>query len=315
MLGVPLPRGEGESASPSGRCCEGGLGALLLLGLVLLLAQPDGAMAGGGQGPAQPLPAGRYVRQAAVVVGQGFDVRDLHDTPAGPALFGTLFREYGGVEGLGEPISRAFLGRDGCAYQVFQRAALQACPGQGTRLANTFELLTAAGMDPWLLVVHDIPAPREGAATTFDDAIAERIAWLRDPAIRAVYFRPPEGVSGPWSVLDAINYYGLPTIAAAPSWPVYRAAVSAPDLATLAGGPSGGAVSGRDDRAGARRCFAARDRADRWPHRAAARPRTVGRRATAGGGQLSADAGRAVAASADCRPHARTGGAADAAGC
>ena len=188
---------------------RGGLGALLL-GLVLLLAQPGGAIAGGGQGPAQPLSAGRYVRQATGVEGQGFDVRDLHDTPAGQALFGTMFREYGGVEGLGQPISRAFLGRDGCVYQVFQRVALQACPGQGTRLANTFELLTAAGMDPWLLVVHDIPAPREGEAVTFDDAIAERIAWLRDPAIRAVYFRAPEGVTGPWTVLDAINYYGLP---------------------------------------------------------------------------------------------------------
>ena len=87
---------------------------------------------------------------------------------------------------------------------------MQACPEQGTRFANTFELLTVAGMDPWLLVVHDIPAPREGEAATFDDAIAERIAWLRDPAIRAVYFRAPEGVTGPWSVLDAINYYGLP---------------------------------------------------------------------------------------------------------
>ena len=183
----------------------------LLLGLVLLLAGPGGVMAGGGQGPAQPLAAARHVRQAAGVGGQGFDVRDLPDTPAGPALFGTMFQEYGGAAGLGAPISRAFLGRDGCVYQTFQRVVFQACPGQGTRLTNTFELLTAAGMDPWLLVVHDIPAPREGAAVAFDDVIAERIAWLRDPAIRAVYFQAPAGVTGPWSVLDAINYYGLPT--------------------------------------------------------------------------------------------------------
>ena len=187
---------------------RGGL-VSLLLGLILLLASPGGAMAG-GQGPAQPLPTGRHFWQATGVAGQGFDVRDLHDTPAGPALFRTMFHQYGGAEVLGYPISRVFLGRDGCAYQAFQRVVLQACPEQGTRFANTFELLTVAGMDPWLLAVHDIPVPRESEAATFDDAIAERIAWLRDPAIRAVYFRAPDGVAGPWSVLDAINYYGLP---------------------------------------------------------------------------------------------------------
>ena len=199
------PRSDGDEAPAA---AWGGLGSLLL-GLILLLASPGGAMAG-GQGPAQPLPAGRHFWQATGVVGQGFDVRDLHDTPAGPALFRTMFHQHGGAEVLGYPISRAFLGRDGCAYQAFQRVVLQACPEQGTRFANTFELLTVAGMDPWLLAVHDIPVPRESEAATFDDAIAERIAWLRDPAIRAVYFRAPAGVTGPWSVLDAINYYGLP---------------------------------------------------------------------------------------------------------
>ncbi len=183
---------------------------LLLLGLLLLLAQPGSAMAG-GPAPAQPLPAGRHFWQATGVVGQGFDVRDLHDTPAGPALFWMLFQEHGGAAVLGYPVSRAFLGRDGCVYQVFQWVVLQACPGQGTRFANTFELLTVAGLDPWLLAVHDIPVPRAGEALTFDDAVAERIAWLRDPVLRAVYFRAPAGHTGPWSVLDAINFYGLPT--------------------------------------------------------------------------------------------------------
>ncbi|MAG35359.1 MAG: hypothetical protein CL878_03795, partial [Dehalococcoidia bacterium] len=176
---------------------------------MVIFVQPAGAVPA-SQSPEEPLPAGWHFQQAGGVDGQGFDVRDMRDTPAGPALFWKLFHERGEAAVLGYPISRAFLGRDGCVYQVLQRAVLQACPGQGTRFANTFELLAVAGMDPWLLAIHDIPFPRAGEAVTFDDAIAERIAWLRDPVIRSAYFRAPMDHVGQWSVLDAINFYGLP---------------------------------------------------------------------------------------------------------
>ena len=118
----------------------------------------------------------------------------------------------GGVEVLGYPASRAFIGRDGCVYQVLQRVTLQACRGHGIRFANTFQILEEAVQDAFLASARQIPRGRADGSRSFDEAVAIRLGWLWDDAIRAAFYNPPLGVgpADPWTANDAINLYGLP---------------------------------------------------------------------------------------------------------
>ncbi len=161
----------------------------------------------------EAIPDGWHYRQASGTAdGRGFDLRDLPHTPVGPVSFWTHAENMGGVEILGYPASRAFVGRDGCVYQVLQRVTLQACQGHGIRFANTFQILEEAVQDTFLDSVRQIPRGRADGARSFDEAVAVRLGWLWDDAIRAAFYNPPHGVapSDPWTPHDAINLYGLP---------------------------------------------------------------------------------------------------------
>ena len=161
----------------------------------------------------EAIPGGWHYRQASGTAdGRGFDLRDLPFTPVGPVPFWTHVERMGGVEVLGYPASRAFIGRDGCVYQVLQRVTLQACRGHGIRFANTFQILEEAVQDAFLASARQIPRGRADGSRSFDEAVAIRLGWLWDDAIRAAFYNPPLGVgtSDPWTANDAINLYGLP---------------------------------------------------------------------------------------------------------
>ncbi len=191
------------------RLCTGA-GALALLGL-LLLSQAAVAAAAAPDDLEVALPNGRHFQQAAGHPGLGFDIVDLPITPVGAAPFWSAVQARGGPTYLGYPLSRAFVGRDGCVYQILQRVILQVCGDGQVQFANTFELLEQAGKDEWLAAFHSIPPPITGdGSTSFEQAVEIRLGWLTNPALREAYLQPPNGAAGEWSQADAINLYGLP---------------------------------------------------------------------------------------------------------
>ena len=121
------------------------------------------------------------------------------------AAFDTSFRSLGGVNALGYPASQRFV-KDGFLVQVTQGAAMQWRPDQGTSvLANTFEWLSDAGRDDWLLANAGIPLPirDDGSNGNFQLAKQTRLGWLTDPAITAAF-------EAAGSTDRAIELYGLP---------------------------------------------------------------------------------------------------------
>jgi hypothetical protein len=115
------------------------------------------------------------------------------------------FRALGDVAALGYPSSGRFE-KDGFMHQAMQGAVLQWRPEFGRAvLANTFEWLTDAGKDDWLLEVKGIPRPirDDGSAGNWEQAKRVRLSWLTNDAIRARYL-----AAG--SLERAIELYGLP---------------------------------------------------------------------------------------------------------
>ena len=125
------------------------------------------------------------------------------DEPVGPQLWST-FARLGGVEQLGQPLSRPFALPDGRTYQVFERAMLRwRAGGDVAEVADTLDLMWAAGREGWL-VDQGVPPIRE----THADALT-RIGWLTDDPIRDTYFATqyPGASDG---VPAALARYGMP---------------------------------------------------------------------------------------------------------
>ena len=120
--------------------------------------------------------------------------------------FWSSFQALGGVDALGYPASRRFRLADGFEYQATQGALLQWRPELGRAvLANTFELLQAAGKDRWLDEAKAVPRPiaDDGSGGNWAAARATRLGWLTNDAIRARYMSPG-------STDRALELYGLP---------------------------------------------------------------------------------------------------------
>ena len=192
------------------RRLRAGAGGLLLLGLLLL--SPAAFAAGPPAANLEVvLPNGRHFQQTSGYPGLGFDIVDLPTTTVGAAPFWSAVRARGGPPLLGYPLSRAFVGRDQCVYQILQRVILQACGAGQVQFANTFELLEQAGKDEWLAAFHSVPPPiTSDGSTSFQHAIEIRLGWLTNPALREAYLQPPNGGVAAWSQADAVNLYGLP---------------------------------------------------------------------------------------------------------
>ena len=148
--------------------------------------------------PDVAVPGGRFYTQAGSGMG-GFAIVDDAD-----AAFWTAFQDFGGVEALGHPASRRFeLG--GFLYQATQASLLQRDPASGeVRLANVFDMLSAAGFDAWLDAYRQIPLSRDWVGDQglpWADIVARHLAILEPyPALLARFHAVP----------DWIRRYGLP---------------------------------------------------------------------------------------------------------
>jgi hypothetical protein len=186
--------------------------AALALGLALgpALAAPVGAA-----GADYAVAGGWFFSQTGGGTGAGFTVRDAGtDANGHPLRFWSEFQRLGGVPTLGYPVGEPYLGADGFTYQPFQRALLQWRPDLNAAVpANTFEILQAAGQDGWLATVKGVPPPitDDGSGGDYAKAVATRLGWLTNPAIRAAFLANPSPATiSSWGQDQAIQLYGLP---------------------------------------------------------------------------------------------------------
>src|SRR5689334_7964075 len=113
---------------------------LALLGAIFLLAP---AAPAGASAADIALPNGHFYTEAAGAAGLGFAIAD-----DAQGRFWSSFEALGGVAALGYPASLPYQS-GGFVYQAVQGALLQWRPELGRAvLANTFEQLSAAGLDP-----------------------------------------------------------------------------------------------------------------------------------------------------------------------
>ena len=153
--------------------------------------------------------SGRTDREPA----QGYAITDADGIP-----FWTFFRQHGGVDVLGYPISQRFLW-DGYVCQATQRAVMQWDPAtHQLQLVNIFDYLSDAGKDDWLLAAHIAPRPQrtpeESAPLPFLVLAHYRFRWLyTDPSIFHRYFSTP----------SYYTIYGLPTSPIVDMGPYYAA--------------------------------------------------------------------------------------------
>jgi len=90
--------------------------------------------------------------------GSGFAVLDTDNVP-----FWTQFQQAGGVDTLGFPVSSRFVW-DGSVTQAFQRGVLQFRADSGVQVAGTYDSLSKAGLDDWLMSTYAIPRADDGKA-------------------------------------------------------------------------------------------------------------------------------------------------------
>ena len=141
---------------------------------------------------------GRFYTQAGSGRG-GFAIVDDAD-----AAFWTAFQDFGGVDALGYPASHRFE-LNGFLYQATQASLLQRHPVTGeVRLANVFDILSAAGFDAWLDAFRQIPLSREWVGDrglAWPDIVERHLAILEPYPPLLARFR---------AVPNWINRYGLP---------------------------------------------------------------------------------------------------------
>ena len=135
--------------------------------------------------------------------GTGFGVRNFAD---GPRFF-DAFTRYGGLDVMGYPSSRPWIGPGGFIYQLTQRALMQWSPAENkVQLANIYELLREAGHDD-ALYARSVPRSELDESNTFAAAQAARMGWMTDSAITQAFLANP---IEPDSVPASIELHGLP---------------------------------------------------------------------------------------------------------
>ncbi|MDE2839423.1 MAG: FxLYD domain-containing protein [Chloroflexota bacterium] len=113
--------------------------------------------------PDHAVGGGWYYTQTGSGTGKGYAITDY-----GGIAFWSGFQQLGGVPALGYPVSGRFI-LGGFVYQATQKALLQWNPGTNSvNLANTFDMLSAANYDDWLVAYRQIPKSFDWSA---DDPI------------------------------------------------------------------------------------------------------------------------------------------------
>ena len=179
---MPAPR----TRLPSGGRAGPRFVCLVVL-LAVLVAGPRAAQA---QDAVVPGGFGAFfASDAADETALGFSVTD----DRGMRLW-SGWRDLGGEDTLGAPVSRRFL-LDGWVRQVFERGLLRADPTRGASIVNVMDFLSARGHDAQLLEDFGIPAPADWSADeglTWDEVRNRHLALLEgaEPwrvALRAAY--------------------------------------------------------------------------------------------------------------------------------
>jgi hypothetical protein len=119
--------------------------------------------------------------------------------------FWSAFDHFGGVDGLGYPLSNAYAAKIG-REQIFQRGIIQIeSPGATATIGNIFSALHDRGADRELLAEENVPVPviDDGSGGDPAKAKAVRLSWLLDPEIKQWYLASN-------NVDVAIARYGLP---------------------------------------------------------------------------------------------------------
>jgi hypothetical protein len=189
-------------------------GLLLLLELATLFAPATAARADSALHD-YPVPGGWFYSQESRVPQDLAPYRGYTVVDDAEAAFWTGFRQYGGVEVLGYPVSRRYRypGPNGFLQQAFQRGILQWRPELGQAvLANVFDMFSEQGLDD-VLAQSGIPRPAADAGTplSFEDDVARRMAWITEPQFLARYFWDPVSQQAFDNQEAAWQMFGLPT--------------------------------------------------------------------------------------------------------
>ncbi|MCL5025272.1 MAG: hypothetical protein M1531_02090 [Chloroflexi bacterium] len=144
---------------------------------------------------------GWFYKQANGQGGQGdkgFAVVDGGpDGGGGTVAMWTAYKNFGGPQTLGYPISRRFRDQvnDTFQYQAFQKGIIQwDSVSHSARLVNLMDALHDAGLDPQLEQKMYPPWEPDNAGGDFAKAREERLSWLSDPAysdLAQAYFSTP----------------------------------------------------------------------------------------------------------------------------
>jgi len=133
--------------------------------------------------PDYAIGGGWYYTQTGSGTGRGYAIIDY-----GGINFWSGFQQLGGVPALGYPVSGRFI-LDGFVYQATQKALLQWNPGTSSvNLANTFDLLSAANYDDWLVAYRQIPKSFDWSA---DDPVHDWEGTVQNHLTRI--FEPQPG--------------------------------------------------------------------------------------------------------------------------
>ncbi len=170
--------------------------SVLLAILAMTLAVPVRA-----QEAEYPVAGGQFFTQT------GGDTADPADGYAvvddSEARFWTAFEEFGGVAGVGYPVSRRFIW-DGFVTQVMQKAVFQWRPDeQATAFVNVFDDLHRLGFDGQL-ADELVPEQEEFDETglSWPQILEKRVALLdEEPLLRRIYLASD----------DYLRHFGLPT--------------------------------------------------------------------------------------------------------
>lgn len=187
--------------------------ALGALAVLLMLVAPVGRPAA-AQDADWDIDQGHFFTQTGGGGGAGYAVTDEDGV-----RFWSRFRELGGVDALGYPVSRRFV-LDGFVTQAMQRLVFQWRPeARQAYFLNTLDVLSDRGYDERLFVTRQVPRPASfsEAGKAWAEIVSARLSLLEDrPAIKTKYFSvrgDPRAFNGlPVSTAtDMGNHYALRT--------------------------------------------------------------------------------------------------------
>jgi hypothetical protein len=213
---APKPVAAPQPTPASGVSIVSGISRTRAPGQVDALLAASGMTALGSRLPALDLAvAGGHFYSQANGLPLGVSLRGFTLSDVGAVPFWSAFEEFGGVAGLGYPVSHRFT-YNGRVVQLTQRAMLQWWPEHSNmQFINLLDDLHNAGLDEQLKVGHLVPPQMAYDAEiglTVEQIKVRRLALLdADSEIKSRYFASS----------DPLREFGLPTSRVVDLGPVY----------------------------------------------------------------------------------------------